>query len=145
MNSICNADCGACTFKEGCCGCKETCGSPFGGHCIAAEYIKTGGINAYNSYKENLRTEINALLRSLDIPEAEALYELPGEFVDLEYELPNGSKVKFLNGKNIYLGTQIEFADLGICYGVVADAGFILICSYSVDGSLPELIMYKKR
>ena len=30
-------------------------------------------------------------------------------------------------------------------YGVAADAGFILICSYSVNGSEPELILYKKR
>ncbi len=50
-----------------------------------------------------------------------------------------------LNDNNIYLGAQIEFADLGICYGVVADTGFILLCSYSVNGSEPELIVYKKR
>ncbi len=30
-------------------------------------------------------------------------------------------KVKLLNVKNIYFGTQIEFADIGVCCGVVAD------------------------
>ena len=50
-----------------------------------------------------------------------------------------------MNDKNIYLGTQIESADLGICYGVVADMTFILICSYSVDGSEPEIVIYKRR
>ena len=66
----------------------------------------------------------------------------------VEYEpfaMPSGEKVKLLNDKNIYLGAQIEFADLGICYGVVADTGFILICSYSVNGSEPELTVYQKR
>ena len=40
---------------------------------------------------------------------------------------------------------NIEFADLGVCYGVVADASFILICSYSMDGSEPEIVIYKRR
>ena len=53
--------------------------------------------------------------------------------------------MRLLDDKNIYLGCQIEFGDLGVCYGVVADAGFILICSYSVNGSEPELIAYQKR
>ena len=59
--------------------------------------------------------------------------------------MPSGEKVKLLNDKNIYLGAQIGFADLGTCYGVVADTGFILISSYSVNGSEPELIVYQKR
>ena len=59
--------------------------------------------------------------------------------------MPSGEKVKLLNDKNIYLGAQIEFANLGICYGVVADTGFILICSYGRDGQEPELIVYRRR
>lgn len=65
--------------------------------------------------------------------------------MNLEYTLPSGEKVKILNDRNIYLGTQIEFAVLGVCYGVVADTSFILICSYSVDGSEPEIVIYKRR
>ena len=94
-----------------------------GGRCVAAEYIKFGGLEAYQQFKQELLSEINVL----------------------EYPMPSGEKVKLLNDKNIYLGAQIEFADLGICYRVVADTGFILICSYSVNGSEPELIVYKKR
>ncbi len=45
----------------------------------------------------------------------------------------------------IKLGCQIEFADMGICYGVVADATFVIVCSYSHNGSEPELLLYKKR
>ena len=89
--------------------------------------------------------EINALLTREGLPKADALYELCGAFVNLEYSLPSGEKVKFLNDKNVYLGSQIEFADLGVCYGVVADKDFILVCSYSVNGSEPEIIIYKRR
>ena len=56
-----------------------------------------------------------------------------------------GGAVKFLDDKKIYLGTQIAFADRGVCYGVVADTTFILICRYSLDGSAPELVAYRKR
>ena len=37
-----------------------------------------------------------------------------------------------------YLRAQIELADLGICCGVVADAGFLLLCGCIRDGSEPE-------
>ena len=95
--------------------------------------------------KEKLKNEINELLTVLELPNADDFFELKGEFVNLEYTLPNGKKAKLLSDNNIYLGTQIEFADMGICYGVVADLDFILICSYSVNGTEPELICYKKR
>lgn len=145
MESICGADCAGCTFKEGCRGCKATCGRPFGGACVAAEYIKLGGMEKYREFKQILLEEVNALLRSNDLPAADALCELPGAFVNLSYPLPNGRTEKLLDDKKIYLGTQIEFADRGVCYGVVADTTFILICSYSVDGSEPELVAYRKR
>ena len=58
------------------------------------------------------------------------------------------SAIKRLNAEYehiIYLGTQIEIADVGICYGVVADTTFILICSYGSDGSNPEIVLFKRR
>lgn len=143
--TYCGADCGNCSFEENCKGCCETCGSPFGGKCIAAEYIKLGGIEAYKTFKEKLKNEVNDTLAALGIGETEDLYELSGKYVNLEYPLPCGGTVKFLNDRNIYLGAQIEFGDMGVCYGVVADSTFILVCSYSVNGSEPELITYKKR
>ena len=145
MSTYCGANCGTCPSKENCKGCRETCGSPFGGRCVAAEYIKLGGLEAYRQFKHVLLGEINALLAARGIRAIDGLFELVGDCVNLAYPMPGGEKVKLLNDKNIYLGAQIEFADLGICYGVVADTGFILICSYSVDGSEPELIVYKKR
>jgi hypothetical protein len=102
-------------------------------------------MEAYQQFKLALLDEINALLATQGISAIDGLFELVGEYVNLEYPMPSGEKVKLLNDKNIYLGAQIEVADLGICYGVVADTGFILLCSYSVNGSEPELIVYKKR
>ncbi len=145
MKTICGADCGKCNYKTECRGCEKTCGKPFGSSCVAAQYIKVSGIEKYNEFKQLLLSEVNSLLKANDIPPAEKLYELPGAFVNLEYPIPSGSTVKMLDDKKVYLGAQIEFADLGICYGAAADTTFILICSYSVDGSQPELIAYKKR
>ena len=144
-NSICGATCEKCPHKHQCRGCEESCGKPFGGRCVAAEYIKAGGREHYALFQKQLLGEVNALLAAEGIGEIDGLFELAGAFVNLEYTMPSGEKVKLLNDKNVYLGAQIEFADLGVCYGVVADTGFILICSYSVDGSEPELIVYKRR
>ena len=143
--TICGAKCDNCNFKDSCGGCEKTCGKPFGGACVAAEYIKVGGKERYADFKRKLLAEINLLLKANGISEADALYELPGAFVNLEYPLPSGKTAKLLDDTKIYLGCQIEFANVGICYGVVADTNFILICSYSVNGSEQELIIYKKR
>ncbi len=145
MNTICGANCDRCRFKDDCRGCAATCGKPFGGTCVAAEYIKAGGVEKYHEFKRILLAEVNALLKANGIPAAKQLNELAGSFVNLPYPLPNGRAVQMLDDRKVYLGTQIEFADLGICYGVAADTDFILICSYSVDGSEPELIVYQKR
>ena len=53
MSTICGADCGKCSFKDSCKGCEKTCGRPFGGSCVAAEYIRTGGKEAYLELKKN--------------------------------------------------------------------------------------------
>lgn len=145
MCTYCGAKCEECGFKADCRGCRETCGKPFGGNCIAAEYIKFGGLESYKLMKEKLLNEINELLEANDMPKAEALHELPGSYVNLSYPLPNGQNASFLDNSKIYLCTQIEFANLGICYGVVADTTFILVCTYGVNGSEPELRIYKKR
>ena len=143
--TYCGANCEECSFRSGCRGCVATCGKPFGGTCIAAEYIKVGGLEAYLQFKQKLTEEVNALLAVEGFGAVDDLVELVGAYVNLAYTMPSGETVKLLNDKNIYLGAQIEFADLGVCYGVVADTGFILLCSYSKDGAEPELMVYRKR
>ncbi len=142
---ICGANCASCPKKDTCPGCAATHGKPFGGICVAAEYIKVGGRKHYADFKKQLLSEVNRLLNANGVPEADTLYELPGASVNLAYPLPGGRAVKFLDDSKVYLGCQIEFADMGMCYGVVADTTFILLCAYSVDGSEPELIAYQKR
>lgn len=145
MNTYCGANCESCQFRENCKGCLETGGSPFGGRCVAAEYVKAGGLEAYLEFKQKLLGEVNTLLAAEGIGAAEDLYELVGAYVNLEYELPSGERVKFLDDKNVYLGAQIETDGMEICFGVVADVGFILLCSYGENGADPELIAYHKR
>ena len=145
MLNYCGADCGNCPFSQNCKGCLATCGSPFGGRCVAAQYIRTGGKNAYEEFKKNLTDEINMILEAEGIPQASSLNELPGHYVNLVYRLPNGESVKFLDDRNVYLGTQIELPDNERCIGVIADTTFILVCSYGEGGNDPELILYRRR
>ena len=145
MDTYCGANCKSCPSKEGCKSCVATCGSPFGGRCVAAEYCKVGGLAAYRQFKQKLTEEVDALLAAEGLSAVDDLVELVGAYVNLAYTMPSGDTVKLLNDKNIYLGAQIEFANLGVCYGVVADTGFILLCSYSKDGAEPELMVYRKR
>ena len=145
MNTYCGANCEICPSKETCKGCVETGGSPFGGRCVAAEYIKVGGLDAYQAFKQKLLCEVNALLLAEGLGTVGGLVELVGQYVNLPYVLPSGERVRLLNDKNVYLGALIEMADVGLRCGVVADAGFILLCSYGTDGQEPELIVYKRR
>ena len=145
MNTYCGANCENCPSKETCKGCIETGGSPFGGRCVAAEYIKAVGLEAYQQFKQKLLREVNALLAAEGLGTVGGLVELVGQYVNLAYPLPSGERVRLLNDKNVYLGALIELPDLGLNCGVVADAGFILICSYGADGEEPELIAYHRR
>ena len=145
--SACGADCRKCNFTktDGCKGCVETSGSPFGKQCFAFEYVKTGGTENYRLFKEKLIDEFNAL--HIDgMPTVKELNELPGNFVNLEYKLPSGKNVKFLDEQKIYLGNQLECEFGGDrCYGIVAGTDFLLVCTYAENGTDPELIIYKKR
>ena len=81
------------------------------------------------------------------MPKVEELYPLNGSFVNLEYILPNNKKVKFLNDDEIYLGNQLEYKskDIDRCIGIIANMNFLLVCEYGINGTNPELLLYKKR
>ena len=71
---------------------------------------------------------------------------LVGSYVNLEYPLPGGARVKFLDDRTTYLGNQLESEFGGDrCFGVLANMDFILVCTYEKDGVNPELVLYKKR
>jgi len=74
------------------------------------------------------------------------LNALVGSYVNLEYRLPNGTTVKFLDDNVTYLGNQLECEFGGDrCFGVIVNMDFILIATYGENSSDPELVMYKKR
>ena len=99
----------------------------------------------FEEFKKKLIGEINEL--HIDgMPKVEKLNALVGKYVNLEYRLPNGMNVKFLDDGTTYLGNQFKSEFGGKrCFGIVANMNFILICTYSEDGTDPELIHYKKR
>jgi len=142
--NYCGANCIECMLKDACKGCKTTCGSPFGGECVAAECIKKNGKEKYAELKQTLISEINAL-GVKGMPELSVLYELAGNYVNLTYPLPSGDCAAFLNGKNVYLGAQLECESRDRCFGVIADEKFILVCEYGENASDPELVLYKRR
>ena len=111
---------------------------------IWRRYTEIGGKEKLEEFKRQLIDELNTLLNIEGLPKVEKLNVLPGEFVNMEYTLPNGEKVKFLDDKKTYLGSQLE-SDFGICFGIVANMDFLLICSYEENGENPELVIYKKR
>ncbi len=145
--SICGADCEKCPSKNSCHGCAETNGCPFGKECFVARYILTGGMEAYESFKNKLIEEINALdIAGMD--KVTELVPLVGRFVNLSYRLPSGERARFLKDDEMYLGAQV--ADLlddtkTKHFGVIARESFIIVCEYATDLDNAELLVYKRR
>ncbi|MBR5437411.1 MAG: helix-turn-helix domain-containing protein [Clostridia bacterium] len=110
------------------------------------QYIGLGGKEMFGEFKNKLINEFNTLLHIEGLPEVKDLNVLPGSFVNLEYRLPNGNPVKFLDDKATYLGNQLECEFGGDrCFGIVANMDFLLVCTYEENGENPELVIYKKR
>ncbi|MBP5255398.1 MAG: helix-turn-helix domain-containing protein [Lachnospiraceae bacterium] len=99
----------------------------------------------FDAFKKKLVEEINDL-HIEGMPTVEKLNALVGNYVNLEYRLPGGQQVRFLDDHTTYLGCQLEpeFGE-GRCFGVLANMDFILICTYEAEGANPELVLYKKR
>ena len=144
-NSICGANCSECMRKDTCKGCVETKGCPFGTQCFIANYINIGGKEKYLEFKQQLISEFNDL-HITGMPEVRELYALNGNFVNVEYTLPNRQTVKFLEDNSVYLGNQLEgeYGE-GRCFGIVSAPDFLLVCTYGEGGAEPELVLYKKR
>lgn len=145
MNEICGTDCcEQCEFKDVvCAGCAETGGHPCGGTCAVAECIAKRGFGAMYVEEMNITKEVNALgFEGLEIGEPNLLL---GSYVNLEYTLPNGSRVKLLDDKRVYWADQVEIPGSERCYGVVADQNMLLVSTFNFDGSDPEILVYKKR
>ena len=151
MKSLCGLDCGECGFKNACGGCAETGGYPFGGSCMIGVCCKEKGCEncgkafvAPCKLKEQLIDEFNRL----EIPDMEKITDLNaliGGYINLQYTLPSGQKIKFWEDNRIYLGNQVCKKDSGRCYGLTADENYLLVCEYGDNGSDPEIVIYKRR
>lgn len=87
-------------------------------------------------------SEFNALgIRNLTVQD---LNLLNGFFVNLEYTLPNGQRVKLLKDYDIYLGNQIEIPGSDRCYGLAADDRMLLVCEYGCGGETRRLFSIKR-
>ena len=99
----------------------------------------------FEEFKQQLIREINDL-HIEGMPKVEKLNALVGKYVNLEYRLPSGAHVKFLDDRKTYLGNQLESEFGGErCFGVLAGMDFILVSTYEAEGENPELVIYKKR
>ena len=81
----------------------------------------------FEEFKKQLINEINDL--HIDgLPRVDKLNALVGKYVNLEYTLPNGQKVKFLDDQKTYLGNQLESEFRAErCFGILANMDFILV------------------
>ncbi len=113
MKNYCGLDCAQCPAVDSCPGCAATGGKPFGGTCVLGECCKAQGCESPAScfsgkcaLKEQLIREFN----DLHIPHmgrVTDLNALPGSYINLEYTLPGGQKVKFWEDGRVYLGNQL--------------------------------------
>ena len=109
------------------------------------QYEELGDNGEFEAFKKQLIQEINDL-HIEGMPKVEKLNALVGKYVNLEYPLPNGKRVKLLDDQTTYLGNQLECEFGGDrCFGVLAGMDFIMVCTYEAGGENPELVVYKKR
>ena len=151
MKTLCGLDCNECGLRNECGGCTETNGHPFGGSCMIAGCCEDKECeNCCRSFeapcklKKQLIAEFNALGIE-DMEEVTGLNALHGAYINLQYSLPSGQKIKFWDDDRIYLGNQICKQNSNRCYGLTADENYLLVCEYGDNGSDAEIIVYKKR
>lgn len=109
------------------------------------KYKHLGGAEKFEEFKQQLISEFNDL-HIEGMPKVKKLNVLGGRSINLEFRLPNGQTVKFLDDNATYLGNQLacEFGG-DRCFGIVANMDFLLVCTCEENGENPELVVYKKR
>ena len=72
------------------------------------------------------------------------LYELKGDFINLEYHLPGGQAVRLWEDEKTYLGAELCKENSERCYGLTADEHYLLVCEYGNGGADAEIVVFKK-
>ncbi|MBP5453975.1 MAG: helix-turn-helix domain-containing protein [Lachnospiraceae bacterium] len=108
------------------------------------KYDELSDNGEFEDFKSKRIDEINNL-HIEGLPKVTSLNSLVGSFVNLEYPLPSGEKVKFLKDDVTYLGNQLECEFGGDrCFGILACMDFIMVATYEEGGKNPELVLFKK-
>ena len=93
--------------------------------------------------KENLIEAFNGL-HIRDMEKVTCLNALKGSFINIEYSLPGGQKVRFWDDNKIYLGNQLHKKNSDRCYGVVADEKYLMVAEYGCYGSDAEVVVFRR-
>ncbi|HGM3220139.1 hypothetical protein [Clostridioides difficile] len=94
-------------------------------------------------FKKNLITAFNSLNIQY-MEEVTELNALKGSFINIEYTLPKGQLVKFLDDNKIYFGNQLSKKDSDRYYGIIADEKYLMVSEYSGYGSDAEIAVFKR-
>jgi len=108
-------------------------------------YAEIGGKENLDRFKINVIEELNAL--KIDgMPTIDDLDLVSGSFANPEYLLSNGTKSKFLIDREIYLGKHLDCIFGGDRYfKAVAGMGFLLVATFDINDTNPELVVFRKR
>ncbi len=93
--------------------------------------------------KEELIQKFNELGIE-DMAEVTELNELRGDFINLEYNLPSGQRIKLWDDSKLYYGAEICKKNSERCYGLAADDRYLLVCEYGDGGSDAEIVLLKR-
>lgn len=93
--------------------------------------------------KEELLKEFNRL-GIKDMEEVTELYQLKGDFINLEYKLPSGQTIKLWDDDKLYYGAEICKKNSARCYGLAADDRYLLVCEYGDGGADAEIVLLKR-
>lgn len=94
-------------------------------------------------HKEDLIRQFNAL-GIPDMEEITELYELRGDFINLEYRLPSGQRIRLWDDETIYYGAEVCKRNSDRCYGLTADNTYLLVCEYGEGGADAEIVVLKR-
>lgn len=94
-------------------------------------------------HKEDLIRQFNAL-GIPDMEEITELYELRGDFINLEYRLPSGQRIRLWDDETIYYGAEVCKRNSDRCYGLTADDTYLLVCEYGEGGADAEIVVLKR-